>query len=1454
MATIKGTDDNDRLNGTSLSDLIFGFRGHDIIFAKNGHDSVFAGEGNDIVDGGDGNDSLFGEEGNDLLIGGDGDDNLQGGTGVDILLGGDGKDIADGGAGDDLVDLGSGNDTAYYNWSVNKGTAVLGDLYLGGSGTDTFIIEATQAEAPQIQAALVNFKSGKLFNFDKYVPDLKLVIDNFESVKVVIIPTISISDVTVNEADGTATLTVTLSGKAASAVTVDFVTADGTALNIGAVVGDGDYDAVSGTLSFAASNATLQTATITVKINNDTNVENTENFVVNLKNPAHVAIADGQGVVTIIDNDFAQPPAAPTIDLDTASDSVPSLIANSVFDPTRDNHTNDTTPTFHQDDLLINNQAPGDVIEVFARLESGSFPPTLGAPISLGTAVADTNGDWSLTPTTPLGDGVYQISAIASNAAGNTNFSQNVLEVRIDTVSNNSDVQFDPLHDSGFVGDLYTNEVVLKGTAEFNGVIRVYDNVNGTPVLIDTFFADQADFWSHELSVGEGGMLADGSYKLTVVAEDFAGNVSAPSDEISITVDTIADAPDAPTLVAASDTGVLGDNTTFDTTPTIGGTVEPAALVKINGTNIGEILVQANLVDGSWEVTLPQQPTGIPTATGDYTIHYIDLAGNISDSTSFSIIYDTFTPVPTMELDPGSDSPPTGDNTTTDTTPTLRGVAEASSTVSIYDNNIVIGTDVADENGNWEFTPSTPLSAGIHSFKAQATDLTGNLSLPLVLVTPLEVAVVSAPVTTPTNLDLTDDSNTGSDNDNITADRTPTITGLAGAENGVQIFFEDGLTPIGGGVADANGVWNFTFLGNLADGTYTVRAQAFDLGFNLSPLSDPYEFVIDGTAPPSPTFLLDPASDSGTLGDGITNDTTPAFNGVAQPGSEVRITSQGVLIGTVFANLNTGNWSFTIPTQNALAEGNYTFNATTADVAGNESVPAVLNLQIQIDPVPEGSLFTNNVDSVSFIFSSNPTVIVAVAGQYLDGTQYNALGGDDRVVLPQDSATASASGYVIGTAFHGGDGNDSILTDNQLVPGGFLNYIIYGDAGNDTIFGGRNADVLFGGTGTDILQGSTGNDQLLGEGGNDGLQDGTGQDILNGGIGNDSYILAADSNSDLLVFAPNSGNDLVTGFVPASRNTGTSDKINLGAYSETTNLTYADLVITQLDTNNDGIIDTRINIDGTNTITLRGVNDATGALTEADFSFTAVPPPPSDSLFTEGDDGVLFGQSSVPTSLKVAQVGTYPDGTQYNALSGDDTVLLPSSSSDATFSGYQIGHLFDAGAGDDFIVGGRNLSIGGSLPYNINGGEGNDVLSGGQVTDVLDGGPGFDRLSSLGGDDVLRDGTGPDSLNGGIGNDLYQLVSDGETDHLVFDPNSGLDSVTGFQTNAHDPNGSDVIDLRNYATTYDDVAPNITQLDLNGDTILDTRIDIDGTGLNTIALLSVNDSTGALTESDFLFS
>jgi hypothetical protein len=108
-----------------------------------------------------------------------------------------------------------------------------------------------------------------------------------------ILPVVSIDDVTVIEPDsGTiaADFTVTLSAASASAVTVDYATAD-----VSATAGS-DYVAASGTLTFAAGETSK---TIPVTVNGDTAAEPGESFNVNLFGASGAVIADAQGLGTI---------------------------------------------------------------------------------------------------------------------------------------------------------------------------------------------------------------------------------------------------------------------------------------------------------------------------------------------------------------------------------------------------------------------------------------------------------------------------------------------------------------------------------------------------------------------------------------------------------------------------------------------------------------------------------------------------------------------------------------------------------------------------------------------------------------------------------------------------------------------------------------------------------------------------------------------------------------------------------------------------------------------------------------------------------------------------------------------------------------------------------------------------------------------------------------------------
>jgi hypothetical protein len=111
-------------------------------------------------------------------------------------------------------------------------------------------------------------------------------------------PALSIDSVRQNEGNsGTTpfTFTVTLSSSSSQTITVAYATADGTAMTA-----DNDYQAASGTLTFAPG---VTAQTITVLVGGDTKNETDETFTVTLSGATVATIAQGMGVGTIVDDD-----------------------------------------------------------------------------------------------------------------------------------------------------------------------------------------------------------------------------------------------------------------------------------------------------------------------------------------------------------------------------------------------------------------------------------------------------------------------------------------------------------------------------------------------------------------------------------------------------------------------------------------------------------------------------------------------------------------------------------------------------------------------------------------------------------------------------------------------------------------------------------------------------------------------------------------------------------------------------------------------------------------------------------------------------------------------------------------------------------------------------------------------------------------------------------------------
>ena len=129
---------------------------------------------------------------------------------------------------------------------------------------------------------------------------------------------VSIDDVTVDEAAGTATLTVTLSHDVDVDVSVDAATADSTATSAAQGALSSDYNALSETKTFLAGSGANAIQTVVVSINDDSIVETNELLNVVLSGLSStgrdVTVTDSSGAITIDNNDSSELSVALTTD------------------------------------------------------------------------------------------------------------------------------------------------------------------------------------------------------------------------------------------------------------------------------------------------------------------------------------------------------------------------------------------------------------------------------------------------------------------------------------------------------------------------------------------------------------------------------------------------------------------------------------------------------------------------------------------------------------------------------------------------------------------------------------------------------------------------------------------------------------------------------------------------------------------------------------------------------------------------------------------------------------------------------------------------------------------------------------------------------------------------------------------------------------------------------------
>ena len=139
------------------------------------------------------------------------------------------------------------------------------------------------------------------------------------------------------------------------------------------------------------------------------------------------------------------------------------------------------------------------------------------------------------------------------------------------------------------------------------------------------------------------------------------------------------------------------------------------------------------------------------------------------------------------------------------------------------------------------------------------------------------------------------------------------------------------------GTATATG-GNFSFTVDnadaLPDGNYRITATATDAAGNVSADATVQDIVIDSTVPIAPVITAI-STDTGTVGDKITSDTTLTISGTAEAGASVQVSLGGTEVGSAVTADANGAWSYTHTA--TLAQANHSFTAVATDSASNAS-------------------------------------------------------------------------------------------------------------------------------------------------------------------------------------------------------------------------------------------------------------------------------------------------------------------------------------------------------------------------------------------------------------------------------------------------------------------------------------------------------------------------------------
>lgn len=674
--------------------------------------------------------------------------------------------------------------------------------------------------------------------------------------------------------------------------------------------------------------------------------------------------------------------------------------------------TNDTTPELGGSADL----SPGNSLQV--SIAGVDYQPGDGALVDNG------DGTWSLVipPANALSDGVFDVTVSLTDAAGNSAVESAGGELTIDTVPPPAPTVAPDLFAADDNGSSSSDDLTNVANARFTAPTGTFAAGDSIRLFADGVLIG-SDLVSADGSVSvAAGSLSEGLQSVTFTAVDAAGNESAASAALGVTLDTTFPVPTLDTPIAGDDIINAAESSGFS----LSGTSEPGGTVQVSIVDGISALSATASVDGAGVWSLSGLDVGA-FADGPLLVDVIgtDAAGNVAAGTSAPVTLDTV----------GSAAPVVVEQTTSNTTPSVVIMAALGpgETLDVELDGIVYsapsGSLVDDGSGGWVLTVDAgdALEDGSYQVVAIVTDADGNTSVD----TSVDDLVID-----------TIDPATPAIDALVSNTATPTIGGdavLAAGESltvtldGVDYSSGDGTITVESGdrwtlvVAAANA---------LADGTFDIVATTRDAAGNTSSDVTASDLLVDTVAPAAPVVNALQ-----------TNDTAPTLGGTASTGGgevlSVIVDGVTYVVGEGDLSIDgDGNWTLVIPPANALDEGIYDVTAVVTDSAGNSSSETTSG-ELAIDTTPPATpTLLVSLDAASDSGSDDADGVTNVATVDL----VLPPGSLD----PGDLLTLFIDGAVAGTATADADGSVQI-DDAPLVEGEqSLTYVVTDGAGNDS--------------------------------------------------------------------------------------------------------------------------------------------------------------------------------------------------------------------------------------------------------------------------------------------------------------------------------------------------------------------------------------------------------------------